>query len=172
MTKSTAATEAFALAKEIRILMGELLEKLNEVGKDDSLSTQQRHLVMKQVCDYASDRNSVVEGYAKNYLDNNVEKVANLRVEGVDLGDEYVAGMVYNYKPTHKVEILNGDDASWGQLIVALVNAGYASAIQKRLTPSHFVGERGEAALHAAAGMIACSTDGSWSITKPKPTKG
>jgi hypothetical protein len=170
---SEAAAKAFATAKEIRILLGELIEQLNELGADESLTTQQRHMTIRQICDYTAERNGVIENYAKNYLDTHVEKCSKMEVPGVSLGDgvHYVAGMVYAYRPVHKVEILNKDDRSWEQLLTALIQAGGAAAIQKRLTPSYFVGVGGERLLEAVGGMIGCSTDGQWSITKPKPQK-
>lgn len=175
MTKIKSAENAFAIAKDIRILMGELLEAVEELSNDESISSQQRHLTLKQVIDFYSDRDAELSKVASTFLEEKVEKDAVVKVPGFHLGDRdelYVSGMVYNYKPTHKIEILNkDDDDAWGTLIVALVKAGYAKAIQKRLTVSHFVGPNGEAALMAAAGLINCSTEGSWSITKPKPTK-
>lgn len=170
---SQKAIDAFATAKEINLLLGELHSQLEELAEDTTISTQQRHLVMKQICDLASSRNSVVEGYAKTYLEERVEKCSRMDVPGMSMGEgeAYVAGMVYSVKPTHRVEILNRDDESWGALLVALVNAGYAASIQKRLTVSHFVGKDGEKALEAAAGMLACYSEETWSITKPKPKK-
>lgn len=168
---SQAAIDAFTTAKQIRILLGELQEQLEELGKDESITTQQRHLAIRQICDVASERNGAIEGYAKAYLENNVEKCAKMDVPGVCFGngEPYVAGMVYAVKPAHKIEILNkDDDAAWAALLTALVKAGYAKAIQKRLTVSYFVGAQGEKALEAAAGMLACSTEEVWSITKPK----
>lgn len=168
------AENAFRLAKEIRCLMGELLEELNALGKVESIPTQQRHLIMKQVCSYFSDRNQIVEDYAKNFLDNNVEPAAKMKVPGLTLGEEgeslCVAGLEYNYAPTHKVEILNKDDNNaWTKLVIALANAGYAHVIQKRLTASHFL--KDEKLLEVCMGLVGTSTEGSWSITKPREPK-
>lgn len=165
---SQKARDAFDTAKQIELLYTELLEQLSELGADEELSTQQRHLAIKQICDVASSNNGIIEGYAKDYLETKVERCSKMNVEGIDLGGRYVAGMVYSVRPNHKIEILNKDDESWGKLIKALVDAGYAKAIQKRLTASHFVGAAGEKALAAAAGLVECSTEESWSITKPK----
>lgn len=174
MTNKSPAERAFQLAKDIRILMGELIEELDELATDESIPQSQRHLIMKQVTSFYSDRNSAIDKYAKDYLEESVEPVCRLSIPGVSLGDGelYVSGMVYDYKPVHKVEILNkDDDAAWTALVIALAKAGYACAIQKRLTASYFVGEKGEAALAAAQGLLACTTDGNWSITKPKELK-
>ena len=174
--KHEAAERAFARAKEIRALMGEMLEDLEELSKDESVPAPQRHLILKQVCDYFSDRNKEIEDLAKNFLDEKVKIAAYDKVQGLTLGEGHdvlcISGMVYGVKPSHKIEILNKDDGkAWNALVLALAKAGRADVIQKRLTVSHFVGPKGKELLAICAGLIECSTEESWSITKPKEPK-
>ena len=172
---SEAAHEAFTAAKQIQALMVDLMTSLEALGNDTSMPTQQRHLIIKQVCCMFSAEYGVIEGYAKEYLDNNVEPCKLKAVEGFLLRDEesndtlFVAGMMYESKPTKKIEILNKDTNSWGQLMKLLVDNNLADAVQQRLTVSKFDGVD----LSKFGGMLNIKDDSQWSITKPKaPKKG
>ena len=172
--KIESAEEAFQIVKEIDALYIDLLAALEKLGKDESISTRARHLCIKQICGYNDEYRKRVEAYADDYLENKVEKVAKERVPGFTLGESErdalcVAGMEYNYRPVHKVEILNKDDRSWNQLLKLLVDAGFGHAVQKRLNVKVFL--ENEEAMKAAQGLLGFSTDGAWSITKPKEPK-
>lgn len=170
---SKAAHEAFSAARQIRALMVDMMTSLDELGADESISTQQRHLILKQVCDLFSPEYRAIEGYAKDYLDNKVESCIRTEVPGMTLCDDdtmdtlCIAGMVYEDRPTKKVEILNKDKQSWGQLLISLIDAGLADAVQQRLTVSKF----DNVDLSKFGGMLNISTDHQWSITKPAAPK-
>lgn len=172
--KIESAEEAFRIVKEIDALYVDLLTELEKLGKEESITTRARHLAIKQICDYNNEYRKQVEKYADEFLEEKVEKIAKERVHGFTLGEGSnetlcVAGMEYSYKPVHKVEILNKDDASWNTLLKLLVEAGFGHAVQKRLTAKVFL--ENEKAMEAAQGLLAYSTDGNWSITKPKEPK-
>lgn len=175
--KHEAAERALSRAKEIRALMGDMLEDLKELRKDESVPAPQRHLIMKQVCSYFSDRNSEITKLADQFLEEEVEiqtydKIPGITLEAEDGSSMYVAGMVYGVKPSHKVEIVNKeDDAAWNALVMALAKAGMAKVIQKRLTASFFLGAEGHKLLEICAGLVNCTTEETWSITKPKEPK-
>lgn len=170
---SKAAHEAFTVAKQIRALMVDMMTSLDALGKDESMPTQQRHLILKQVCLVFSDEYKTIEDYAKDFLDNKVESCNKTNVEGFTLRDEdsndtlHVAGMVYEDRPTKKVEILNKDPKTWGQLLIMLSEANMADAVQQRLTVSKFDGMD----LSKFHGLLSIKTDHQWSITKPPATK-
>lgn len=170
---SKAAHEAFTAARQIQALMVDLMTSLDALGNDESMPTQQRHLIIKQVCCMFSAEYNVIEGYAKEFLDNRVESCKSTPVEGFMLRDEEtndtlcVAGMVYDHRETKKVEILNKDANSWGQLMKLLVENNMADAVQQRLTVSKFDGVD----LNKFQGLLNINTDHQWSITKPAAAK-
>jgi len=170
---SKAAHEAFTAARQIQALMVDLMTSLDALGNDESLPTQQRHLIIKQVCNMFSSEYGVIEGYAKEYLDTKVEPCKLKGVEGFTLRDEetndtlHVAGMMYESKSTKKIEIMNKDANSWGQLMKMLVDNNLADAVQQRLTVSKFDGVD----LSKFGGMLNIKDDSQWSITKPKAPK-
>lgn len=169
------AHELFTAAKQIRALMADMLTALDTLAKDESITTQQRHLIMKQVCNHFSTENSAIEKYAAEYLEDHVESCRTTSVQGITLVDMdnngidtlHIAGMVYDHKPTKKVDILNKDKSSWGELMKLLVDNNMADAVQQRLTPSKFEGVD----LSKFNGLLNIKTDYSWSITKPTATK-
>lgn len=170
---SKAAHEAFTAARQIQALMVDMMTALEALGNDTSMPTQQRHLIIKQVCCLFSTEYNVIEGYAKEYLENNVEPCKLKAVEGFTLRDEEtndtlcVAGMMYESRPTKKVEIMNKDTNSWGQLMKMLVDNNLADAVQQRLTVSKFEGVD----LSKFGGMLNISSGAQWSITKPAAPK-
>lgn len=167
------AHELFTAAKQIRALMADMLTGLDTLAADESITTQQRHLIMKQVCNFFSSENSAIEDYAAEYLNTKVESCRTTSVPGMTLHDEdsldvlHIAGMVYDHKPNKKVDILNKDKASWGELLKLLVANNMADAVQQRLTPSKFEGVD----LSKFEGMLNIKTDHTWSITKPAANK-
>lgn len=170
---SKAAHEAFSAARQIRALMADMITSLTELGNDESMSTQQRHLILKQVCNMFSSEYKEIEEFAKEYLDNRVEPCKLTAVPGFMLCDEdthdtlCVAGMMYESKPTKKVEILNKDTHSWGELMKLLVDNNMADAVQQRLTVSKFDGVD----LNKFNGLLNISNGAQWSITKPTAAK-
>lgn len=170
---SKAAHEAFTAAKQIKALMADMMTALEQLGNDETMPTQQRHLVIKQVCNLFSAEYSVIEGYAKDYLETRVESCSKTPIQGFVLHDEEsndtlcVAGMMYEHKEVKKVEILNKDAASWGQLMNILIKHNLADAVQQRLTPSKFEGVD----LSLFDGMLNINTDHQWAITKPPANK-
>lgn len=170
---SKAAHEAFTAARHIQALMVDLMTSLDELGNDESMPTQQRHLIIKQVCCMFTSESNIIENYAKDYLDNRVESCSKTAVEGFMLRDEdtndtlCVAGMMYEHRETKKIEILNKDTKSWGELLVMLTKEGMADAVQQRLTVSKFDGVD----LTKFLGMLNISNDRQWSITKPAQAK-
>lgn len=170
---SKAAHEAFTAAKQIRALLVDMTAALDVLGKDESMPSQQRHLVMKQVCALFSTEYKVVEEYAKDFLDDKVEPCDLTAVDGFTLRDEesndtlYVAGMMYESRQTKKVEIMNKDPISWGQLLKLLADNNMADAVQQRLTVSKFDGVD----LNKFHGLLNISNGSQWSITKPAQAK-
>lgn len=170
---SKAAHEAFTAARQIQALMVDMMTAMDALGKDESMPTQQRHLILKQVCNMFSSEYSTIENYAKDYLDTQVTPCPKTAVEGFTLRDEEtndtlcVAGMMYESKPVKKVDILNKDRQSWGDLLVLLAKNNMADAVQQRLTVSKFEGVD----LQLFGGMLNIETTSQWSITKPPATK-
>lgn len=170
---SKAAHEAFTAARQIKALMEDMMSALKALGTDESMPTQQRHLIIKQVCCMFSSEYSVIEDYAKEYLDNEVTPCKKTAIEGFMLRDEetndtlFVAGMMYESRETKKVDILNKDSASWGQLMKLLIDNNLADAVQQRLTVSKFDGVD----LKKFNGLLNISTGSQWSITKPPAPK-
>lgn len=170
---SKAAHEAFTAARQIQALMVDLMTSLDALGNDESMPTQQRHLIIKQVCCLFTSEYNTIDNYAKEYLDNRVESCPKTSVEGFMLRDEdtndtlCVAGMVYEHRKIKKVEILNKDTNSWGQLLKMLVDNNMADAVQQRLTVSKFDGVD----LNIFQGMLNINDDAQWSITKPAAAK-
>lgn len=163
--------EAFAAASMIRAMMEELIEDLDQIAKDESISTQARHLCIQQICSLWGAPAAELDKYADAFLEENVEHCRNLIVEGFDFDGGYVAGKIYDYAPRPKVELLNKDDRTWGRLVTLLAQNGYGKVVQKRLTASYFVGRDKDKLLELCQGMVNVAEVSSWSIRKPTVKK-
>lgn len=180
MSESTAAREAFTIANEIKASMNDLLEALYKLGEDKSYTTIQRHMIIKQVCNFFSGEAKELEEYADTYLEEKVEHVTKATdIDGFhihaidDDGGEsddvlYISGMTYNYIESRSVEILNKDTKSWGQLLNLMVEVGLAGAVQQRLTLSKLDNED---TLKKLQGLVNVKTEGKWAIKAPPKTK-
>lgn len=167
--ENQSVNRAFEIAKEIRALLCELNEELVAITKIVNIPAVQRHLIMQQIVECAQCGMSDLNDLTKQFLDEHVDKLPKTSVEGMQFDNAFVSGMAYEYRTTKKVELINKDDATWAALVKALVLAGHANVIQKRLNPSAFFGVNRKELLTIAGGLVATSTDdGQWSITKPK----
>lgn len=166
--------DAFEISNEIQSLMLELQESIEEIEEDESLTVQARHLVIGQLVSPFSTAARKLDKAADEFKESAFSDAPTgtvVRVDGFEAGDRFIAGLDYKVTSTASVQILNKDARNWEHVVKLLVDSGYARVIQKRLSPSEFVGPNGKKLLELTAGLLAIKETRKWDITKPKPSK-